>query len=73
MSQKVGGLLAFLAFHLRQVHSREILIEMFLARQQPGGGPQQPECLPFHAAPTSWSRRDERRDGSSERIAIPSA
>jgi predicted ATPase/DNA-binding SARP family transcriptional activator len=28
-SQKVGALLAYLAYHLRQIHSREVLIDLF--------------------------------------------
>ena len=37
-SQKIGGLLAFLACHPRQVHSREVLIEMFWPDGVPEAG-----------------------------------
>src|ERR1051325_2145776 len=33
--QKVGGLLAYLAFHLRPMHSREVLVEMFWPEGNP--------------------------------------
>src|SRR5262249_5335413 len=33
--QKVGGLLAYLAFHARQMHAREILVEMFWPESNP--------------------------------------
>jgi predicted ATPase/DNA-binding SARP family transcriptional activator len=37
-SHKVGGLLAYLAYHLRQAHSREVLIEMFWPDSPPEQG-----------------------------------
>ena len=37
-SQKAAGLLAYLAFHRRQVHARELLIEMFWPGLPPEGG-----------------------------------
>jgi hypothetical protein len=56
-SHKVGGLLAFLAFHRRQVHSREVLIEIFWPDSPPEQGatacrPPSPRCA------TRWSRQE---------------
>ncbi|HLK60324.1 MAG TPA: hypothetical protein VKU00_27430, partial [Chthonomonadaceae bacterium] len=36
--QKVGGLLAYLAYHLPQVHSREVLIDLFWPESAPEAG-----------------------------------
>ena len=33
--QKVGGLLAYLAYHVRQMHSREILVDIFWPESSP--------------------------------------
>ncbi len=37
-SQKTGGLLAYMAFHLRQAHPREVLIEVFWPESTPEAG-----------------------------------